>query len=449
MLVHGLGWKIHNAFFQILYKIFIKFPLYFVAGVGDGITYLSGSKISDLIFQSRQHHFAINPLFLNFLLIAGTLMIIFAALFLLRVSLQHSVQSELGGLVARIISGLFLILLIPIVFFCANFLIVNLIRILLKQKLSGYQLANQVGQLGWANDQSHPDWDFTHVPNFDDGYSLFLGTFGTFFCLVIFFILGLTLVKRIFDLFLLYVISPVVIATAASGARWNKVNLWKDLVIARFISSVGVILAISLFLSLSPQLFAAGKAAGGAWYQKTALALLFICGGAVATLQSQQLFATLVGHTVGIQDGLSMLATTKAGIGNIKAKTLSVIGFGRGLRRGGREYLTDTNGNKTKIQYQPGWHGMGQRIHHGAKNSASAILKTAGFLAGAVKSTKNLGIKKTVGLGTQAIVNKTKWYAKQKIKKSIQTHFQKGMGKHHTVNNHKKNHKQKHNNKKP
>ena len=84
-------------------------------------------------------------------------MIIFAALFLLRVSLQHSVQSELGGLVARIISGLFLILLIPIVFFCANFLIVNLIRILLKQKLSGYQLANQVGQLGWANDQSHPD----------------------------------------------------------------------------------------------------------------------------------------------------------------------------------------------------------------------------------------------------------------------------------------------------
>lgn len=51
---------------------------------------------------------------------------------------------------------------------------------------------------------------------------------------------------------------------------------------------------------------------------------------------------------------------------------------------------------------------MGQRIHHGTKNSASAILKTAGFLAGAVKSTKNLGIKKTVGLGTQAIVNKTK-----------------------------------------
>ena len=441
LIVHGIGWKIHNAFWQILYNIFVKFPLYFVAGVGDVIGYLSGRKISNLIFNTQGHKFGIDPLFLDFLLIAATLMLIFSCTFLIHVALQHTVQKEIGGLISRVISGLVLILLIPVIFFSANFLVISLIRVLLRNQLSGTDLANQIGNLGWTDNKFHTDWNFWHVPDFDQGYSLFLGTFGSFFCLVIFFILGLTLVKRIFDLFLLYVISPVVISTAASGARWSKISLWKDLVIARFISSLGIILAVSLFLSLSPRLFVAGKAVGSAWYQKTALSLLFLCGAAVATLQSQQLFSALAGSTVGIQDGLSMLTTLKTSTAGAKAGALGLFGLSKGLFKGGLRWKNKIgdrlNGAELKPQYSSGLKGVGERVHQVARVGASAVLAGAGFLAGTVQSVRHLGVKKTIRLGAKSVFGAVKVKVKNKISTKLQTpakiKFQKGFKKHQTA----------------
>ena len=56
--------------------------------------------------------------------------------------------------------------------------------------------------------------------------------------------------------------------------------------------------------------------------------LVFVCGAAIATLQSQTLFAGLAGATVGISDGISMLTTASvagSALNNVRAGAMGVL----------------------------------------------------------------------------------------------------------------------------
>ena len=439
--IHGIGWDLKNAVFQVLYDVFIKGPLYIVAGVGNAITYLTGSKLATDIFNINGDRFGMPRDFVIFLAIAMTLIVLFMSLLAIKASLSSQVKMELSGMVNRTVTSLIIIVLIPVIFFCANFLIVNLIQIVLGGDLSGQKLANQVGQLGFTDNKNHSNFNFQNTPTIDDHYNLFLGASGSFFCLVIFFILGIALIKRIFDLFLLYIISPVVFSTATSSQKWSKVNLWKDLTIARFVSSLGVVLALNLFLTLEPRLFEAGRAIGNNWFTHTAFALLFICGGAIAVLQSQTIFSNLVGATVGIQDGMAMLTTVKsAGLGT-KAGALGMLGVGKGILMGRNRQRFNQNlsiGDSLKANASGGLAGQGgsHRKIGGvlgvSRATTAGVLAGAGFVAGAITSGRSQGWKNTAQLGVKS-VGRGVAVAPKKLAKAVATPYQKGHAVHKTL----------------
>lgn len=383
----GIG----HAIWKLLYDIFVRGPLFIVNGLGDAITYLSGQKIIDLVFGTTGHFFNIPPQFIIFLALASCLVVLFAGGVILHAMVHQKIGSAVSALVNRIIIIVLLWVLVPLFFWIINFTVVSIIHILLPKMIDGKSLANMVGSLGFTDNNNHQEWNYdVDYPDWNH-YNLFLGAFGTWFTMAIFFLLGLTLVKRIFDLFLFYVVSPIIFATASSNVKWQKVNLWKEFVIGRFISTIGIVLSLTFFLNLEPVFFNAASEISSSWMAKSAFQLLFISGGAIATYQAQQIFSYFVGQTVGLADGISMLTTLKAGSIGLKSATLGTLGVAGGILFGRKNKKGFNNVASSNTKSMGGVVGIGTSV---AKTTVSSVLTTAGFISGVHHVRKNQGWKK-------------------------------------------------------
>ncbi len=420
----GIG----RAIWDLIYTIFVRGPLYIVQGVGDAISFLSGQKLIDIIFnvQNNSHSFGVSKEFLIFVGIAITLILLLGSMHILRVALSSNAKGEVSSMSNRIICILGIVLMIPIIFFCLNFITTQLISIILDNNLSGKALANQVGSLGFLSGHPPSGWNYTSIPNWNH-YSLFVGIFGSWFCMFVFFLLGLSLVKRLFDIFLLYIISPAVFSTAVGDSKWTKVNLWKDLTISRFLASLGAVIALKVFMDLEPQLVNSVSMQNWSWYSKITLQLLFLTGGAIAVVQSQVLFSNLIGGSVGISEGMSMLTTAKIASGGIKAGGVGVLG-GLKLALGGKRGFSRKNnnsgstgggltGNQNRLKLHqklnPLHSGVPRSSYHavktagkGAKYTVGGVLGGLGFLGGGLHSAYRF--VKNPRKSTKMALNKTK-----------------------------------------
>lgn len=427
----GVGY----AIWSLLFDIFVRGPLYLVHGVGDAITYLSGQKIIDKIFGSNGHFFGIPPQFFIFLVIAIALIILFAGGVILHAMVNQQIKSAMKSLANRVLMVILLMALIPLFFWVINFSIVSIIKIIMPQFLDGRTLADMVGALGFTDGLLHQDWHYdTGYPDWNN-YNLFLGTFGSFFCMVIFFYLGLSLIQRIFDLFLLYITAPIIISTATSGVKWQKVNLWKDLVIGRFISTLGVVLSLTLFLNLEPLMLHVANEVSDRWMGQVAFKLLFITGGAIATLNAQLLFSSMVGQTIGITEGIRMLTTMKAASSGLKAGAIGMFDLGKGLLMGKRKMIPSKQNQETNSllnRVQSG--GLAKFAKFSTKATVGSVLASAGFIGGTLATYKAFGAKGTLKrAGKHAIVNPTKKLANIVKSKSSQQ-YTKGTSKHESHN---------------
>lgn len=168
-------------------------------------------------------------------------------------------------------------------------------------------------------------------------YSLFLATFG--------------LVERIINICLLYVISPVVIASSPLDDG-ERLKTWKDLVLAKLLGAMGNILSMYIFMILIAYWskinsiinakqwenikannvidnvinFSTKDAAF--WIPKL-LYLAIGCGGAFVCAKGSNLIANLISQRAGDQDGISQLASNSLAQGGMRlAKTLGLGAIG-------------------------------------------------------------------------------------------------------------------------
>ena len=428
MDVFGIG----QAIWNLLFDIFVRGPLYVVNGLGDAITYLSGQKIIDLVFGSTGHFLNMPPQFLTFLAIAISLIILFGGCVILHAMVNKEMGSTLSSLANRVLMILLLLILIPLFFWIINFTVISIIKIIMPQLIDGLTLADMVGRLGFTDGGKHLDWNYNDgYPDWNN-YNLFLGTFGSFFCLVIFFLMGLSLIKRLFDLFLLYIVSPVVFSTAASNAKWQKVSIWKDLVIGRFVSTLGIVLTLTLFMNLEPLMLSAADQVSDSWAGQTAFKLLFIAGGAISSYQAQILFSTLVGTTVGITDGIGMLISMKAATSGVKAGTLGMLGVGKGLLVGKKTFIQSASQTKSLTSGAIGALGSGtlsRTASFATKATVGTLLSTAGFIAGTKRSIQTHGVKDGSKLVGKQIIKPVTSIGKV-IKDKTATAYNSGLNKH-------------------
>ncbi|GHV00912.1 hypothetical protein FACS1894211_09510 [Clostridia bacterium] len=151
--------------------------------------------------------------------------------------------------------------------------------------------------------------------------NFFVGIASGLVILVMFALAALRFVQRLFDIILLYIISPVSVSTipADDGQRFK---LWREMVVSKVLGAYGIILSMNLFFLIIPQITKINFF--GNSFQNGLVTILFIIGGAFAVSKAQMVIAQLTGNNAGAQEAQQMLAGIHAG-----------ARFGRGVVRGG------------------------------------------------------------------------------------------------------------------
>jgi hypothetical protein len=175
--------------------------------------------------------------------------------------------------------------------------------------------------------------------------------------LVLFALAALRFVQRLFDIILLYVISPVSVATIPvdDGARFK---LWREMLISKVLSAYGIILAMNLFFMIIPQVnrirFYDDDFSNGL------IGLLFVIGGAFAVTKAYMVIAQLTGSNAGAQEAQQTMAGIHTG-----------ARMARGLWRGGTAIVGQAIGGSDFRNNQKRGMGFGDNVNatiHSTRN---------------------------------------------------------------------------------
>lgn len=182
--------------------------------------------------------------------------------------------------------------------------------------------------------------NFNYLVGFIAGIMLFLVMTGSI----------LIFVRRVFELLLLYIVSPMYVSTIPldDGAVFAK---WRELFIAKFFSGFGAVFAMRYYLLLVPaitssQLVLYDMSLPNAPMINNVLRIFFVVGGAWAVYKSQALILDILSPTAGmaekqsaavltgmIMSGASMAAT--AATGGAAAAGKMAAGAAAGATAGG------------------------------------------------------------------------------------------------------------------
>lgn len=132
---------------------------------------------------------------------------------------------------------------------------------------------------------------------------------GTLVMLVMFVLSSITFVQRIFDVILLYLVSPISISTIPldGGDRFGK---WKDMMIGKVLSAYGVILTMNLFFLIIPTVYKVRFFQSD--FENGVVYVLFLIGGSFAITKSNDIIAGLCGSQASGHELASMLYNARS-----------------------------------------------------------------------------------------------------------------------------------------
>ncbi len=215
----------------------------------------------------------------------------------------------------------------------------------------------------YAQDSIYPSLTYMDLDNWlsEEGcyyiptqrLNIFVGFVGSVSLLVVLVLCSFMFVKRLFDIVLLYLVSPFLIATMPidDGKRFSA---WRDMMLSKVLSAYAIIITINLYLMIIPKLtinpgitFFSGSQNSIA---NATVQLLFVIGGAFALNGSNLLFSQLIGSGTqefqqGTMSSMAMQSMVRAGagiavggIGVAKALGGGAIRHGVGTAFGGAGY---------------------------------------------------------------------------------------------------------------
>jgi hypothetical protein len=199
------------------------------------------------------------------------------------------------------------------------------------------------GQLDYTNlDVVKQYYDLFHV-------NFFVGILSGLILLILFALAAIRFVQRLFDVILLYIISPVSISTipADDGQRFK---LWREMLISKVLGAYGIILSMNLFFLIIPQV--SRITFFGNSFQNGIVGLLFIIGGAFAVTRANMVIAQLTGNNAGAQEAQQMLAGIHAG-----------ARMGRAVVKGGAAAIGQAIGGSDFRHNQKKGMGFGENVN--------------------------------------------------------------------------------------
>ncbi len=164
-----------------------------------------------------------------------------------------------------------------------------------------------------------------------------IGIFGSIVIMVMFVMSAVTFIQRIFDIVLLYIISPVSVSTIPvdDGARFK---IWRDMTISKVLGAYGIILSMNLFFIIIPQISSIVFFDNA--FKNGIVKILFLIGGAFAVTKANLVIAQLTGNQAGQNETQQLFRNMQTG-GHIMKATLGAGAAVGGAILGGKKF-TDT-----------------------------------------------------------------------------------------------------------
>lgn len=190
--------------------------------------------------------------------------------------------------------------------------------------------------------------DYNNLSVVKDYYNLgdmnfFVGIAGGLVILIMFVISAIMFVQRIFDIILLYIISPVSVSTIPldDGGRFK---IWREMLISKILGAYGIILSMNIFFLIVPHV--GNISFFGNAFKDGVIQLLFVLGGAFAIAKANMVIAQLTGSNAGAQEAQQMLGNISTGMHMIK--TVGHVAAGTtGMILGGTDFLANRHHNAT------------------------------------------------------------------------------------------------------
>jgi hypothetical protein len=173
-----------------------------------------------------------------------------------------------------------------------------------------------------------------------------IGILGGFVMLVMFVLSSITFVQRIFDIILLYLVSPVSISTIPLD-EGNRFKVWKDTMIGKILSAYGIILVMNLFFLIIPQVYEIRFFEND--FQNGVVDVLFLIGGSFAVTKASDIIARLCGAESGRNEFASMVYNMRSGMA-LAHSVNSKVGGAIGKFVGGTAYSKSRAKGSTRLK---------------------------------------------------------------------------------------------------
>lgn len=228
----------------------------------------------------------------------------------------------------------------------------------------------------------------------------FVGIVGGTVMLVMLFIAAVVFVQRMFDIILLYIISPIPVSAMPldNGTRFST---WRELIIGKTVSAYGIVLSLNLFFLIVPAVSSMVKFDD--YVLDGMLKLLFMIGGTFAVTKANVLIAQLAGKSAGRSEMYDVISNMRTAKSFGSAGTAAML-TGIGTILGGKQFLNlkKTSGSVAAITKV--FSTKGTPLSVKGKGSKAFVSGTGGIIrdlvsGGVVRTVKDVrtGIKTRKG----------------------------------------------------
>lgn len=173
--------------------------------------------------------------------------------------------------------------------------------------------------------------------------NFFVGIAGGLVILVMFVMSAVMFVQRVFDIILLYIVSPASVSTIPldDGGRFR---IWREMLVSKVLSAYGIILSMNIFFLVVPQI--SQITFFGNAFKDGIVQLLFVIGGAFSITKANMIIAQLTGSNAGMQEMQQMMSNVHSGMHMVHTAGRVAAGAA-GMIIGGTDLLTNRKHNAT------------------------------------------------------------------------------------------------------
>jgi len=184
--------------------------------------------------------------------------------------------------------------------------------------------------------------DYNNISIVKEYYNLadinyFVGLLSSLVILVMFSLSSISFIQRLFDIIMLYIISPALVSTIPldDGQRFK---LWREMVVSKVLGCYGIILAMNLFFLIIPKIGNITFFDNN--FKNGIVQLLFIIGGSFAITKANMVIAQLTGNNAGNQEAQQLLSNIQTGMHMIGGAA-GIAGTAAGFLFGGSDFLSN------------------------------------------------------------------------------------------------------------